>query len=219
MRSIGRLTSGLALVTLLPAAAAAQEQRPFTDSWFWGVKGGAMTVKTPFESKIAPTAGAEWFITRTRAGLYVSVEQGFFDGARGVVADTSLAGGARVVALENFRRASFALLGFPHQWGSVRPYVGIGMAVNMVANARPAGTYTSEEAKATVMRNVEDRRTRTSALFMGGVQGTVRNVGVFGQVTAMPTGSQYFLSGAETTYLLEAGLRFNAGSAIERFDR
>jgi hypothetical protein len=218
MRSIGRLTTGLALATLLPAAAGAQE-RPFTDSWFWGVKGGAMTVKTPYESKLAPTAGAEWFITRTRAGLYVSVEQGYFDGARGLVADSSIAGGTRAVALENFRRASFALLGFPHQWGSVRPYVGIGLALNMVQSARPNGTYSSETAKQTVMQSIEDRRTRTAAVLMGGVQGSVRGVGVFGQATAMPTGSQFFLSGAATTYMLEAGLRFNVGSAIERLDR
>ena len=217
MRSIGRLTRGLALVTLLPAAAAAQEPRPFTDSWFWGVKGGGMTVKTPYESKFAPTAGLEWFITRTRGGLYVSVEQGFFDGARGLARDTSVASGYRQVALENFRRASAAVLGFPNQLGPVRPYVGAGFAVNMVQRVVPSGTYSSEGAKQSVMEQIEDRRTRTSMVLMGGLQGTLANVGVFGQATVMPTGSQFFLSGADATYLLEAGIRFNAGSAIERF--
>ena len=218
MRSIGRLTRGLALVTLLPAAAAAQEQ-PFNDSWFWGVKGGGMTVKTPYESKFAPTAGLEWFITRTRAGLYVSVEQGFFDGARGLARDTSVASGYRQVGLENFRRASASLLGFPKQLGPVRPYVGAGFAINMVQRVVPNGTYTSEEAKEFVMESIEDRRTRTSMLLMGGLQATVANVGVFGQATVMPTGSQFFLNGADATYMFEAGLRFNVGSAIERLDR
>ncbi len=218
MRSIGRLTCGLALVTLLPAAAAAQEQ-PFTDSWFWGVKGGGMTVKTPYESKIAPTAGLEWFITRTRGGLYVSVEQGFFDGARGLARDTSLAGGYRQVGLENFRRASASLLGFPNELGPVRPYVGAGFAVNMVQRVVPSGAYTSEAAKQFVMAQIEDRRTRTSMVLMGGLQATVARIGVFGQATVMPTGSQFFLSGSDATYMFEAGVRFNAGSAIERFTR
>ena len=218
MRSIGRLTRGLALVTLLPAAAAAQEQS-FTDSWFWGVKGGGVTVKTPYETQIAPTVGAEWFITRTRGGLYVSVEQGFFDGARGLVRDTSAASGQRAVALENFRRASAAVLGFPRRLGPVRPYVGAGFALNMVQRVAPSGTYTSEAAKQYVMEGIEDRRTRTSMLLMGGLQATVANLGVFGQATVMPTGSQFFLSGSDATYMLEAGLRFNVGSAIERFDR
>ena len=219
MRSIGRLTRGLALVTLLPAAAAAQEPQPFNDSWFWGVKGGGMTVKTPYESKFAPTAGLEWFITRTRAGLYVSVEQGFFDGARGLVVDSTMASGYRQVGLEDFRRASVSLLGFPKQLGPVRPYVGAGLALNMVQRVVPNGTYASEPAKQLVMERIEDRRTRTSMVLMGGLQGTYRNVGLFRQATVMPTGSQFFLSGSDATYMFEAGLRFNVGSAIERFDR
>lgn len=219
MRSIGRLIRGLALVSLLPAAAAAQD-RPFTDSWFWGVKAGGVTIKTPYESKIAPTAGLEWFITRTRGGLYVSAEQGFFSGGRGLVVDSSSATGYRQVALENYRRASASLLGFPRPLGAVRPYVGVGFAVNMVQRVVPSGTYSSEGAKQVVMERIEDRRTRTSMVLMGGVQATLlRNIGVFGQATVMPTGSQFFLSGSDATYMLETGLRFNVGSAIERFER
>ena len=218
MRSMGRLTTGLALLSLLPAVAAAQEARPFTDAWFWGAKGGMMTVKTPVESELAPTVGAEMMITRTRAGLYVSLEQGFFDRVLGAVPDTAN-GGSRGVAIRNFRRASFALLGYPTTWGPARPYVGIGMALNLIQRAEPIGTFSSTEHRAEVVGTVEDRRSRTSVLFMGGVMGAIAGVNVFAQGTAMPTGSRFLLSGSDATYLLEAGVRFNVGSAIERIDR
>jgi len=219
MRSMGRLTTGLALLSLVPAAAAAQESRPFTDSWFWGVKGGAMTVETPFESAIAPTVGIDWLITRSRAGLYMSVEQGFFEDQFGTVFDASASSGMRDVSLKNFRRASFALMAFPKPWGSVRPYAGLGIALNLVQRARPVGAFTDPDDMALVLDRVENRRSRTSVLFTGGVQGMAGPMNVFAQATAMPTGSNFLLNGADSMYLLEAGVRFNVGSAIERIDR
>lgn len=219
MRSITRLSAGLALVSLLPTVAAAQSERPFTDSWFWGVKGGAMTVKTNTDSKIAPTIGAEWLITRSRAGLYVSLEQGYFDDLTSSVADGTVTGGARPVAIRNFRRAAFSLMAFPTQWGAVRPYAGIGLALNLVQRAVPVGTFGTVEEKDAVLQSVEERRSRTSAVFMGGVQGNVGPVALFAQASAMPTGSRFLLSGDENMYMLEAGVRFNMGSAIERLDR
>lgn len=220
MRTIRGLTTGLALVALLPAVAAAQsEPRPFTDAWFWGAKGGAMTVKAGGQSDMAPLAGAEWLITRSRAGLYVSVEQAFFDDAVGEVPDASASTGVRQVQLENFRRASFALLAFPREFGALRPYAGIGLAMNLVQRATPIGEFNSSGDAQQVMARIEDRRSRSSFVFMGGVQGQVGNVGIFAQATSMPTGGRFLLNGDENIYLLEAGLRWNVGSAIERMDR
>ena len=220
MRTIPGLTTGLALVALLPAVAAAQtEARPFTDAWFWGAKSGVMSVRTAAESKMAPLAGAEWLITRSRAGLYISVEQGFFDDVVGTVPDASAEEGARQVVLNNFRRASFALVAFPRQFGAVRPYGGIGMAVNLVQRATPVGEFASVQDAQQVMARIEDRRSRSSFVFMGGVQGQVGNVGIFAQATSMPTGGRFLLNGDENIYMLEAGLRWNVGSAIERLDR
>lgn len=220
MRTIPGLTTGLALVALLPAVAAAQtEARPFTDSWFWGAKSGVMSVRTAAESKMAPLAGAEWLITRSRAGLYISVEQGFFDDVVGTVPDASSEEGARQVVLNNFRRASFALVAFPRQLGAVRPYGGIGLAVNLVQRATPVGEFASMQDAQQVMARIEDRRSRSSFVFMGGVQGQVGNVGIFAQATSMPTGGRFLLNGDENIYMLEAGLRWNVGSAIERLDR
>ena len=219
MRTIRRLATGLALLSVVPAAAAAQESRPFTDSWFWGAKGGAMTVRTGVESQASGLVGADWLITRSRAGLYVSLEQAFFDGVRGAVFDSSNTGGVREVRLQNFRRASFALVAFPGSFESVRPYAGIGAALNMVQRAKPVGEFNSIGAADEVLRRIEERRSRTAIVFMGGVQGPVRGVGLFAQATAMPTGREFLLNGDSNTYMLEAGVRFNMGSAIERLDR
>ena len=221
MRTIPGLTTGLALVALLPAVAAAQDDaRPFTDAWFWGAKSGVMTVRTPAESEMAPLAGAEWLITRSRAGLYLSVEQGFFDDVVGSVPDPSANEGARQVVLNNFRRASFALVAFPGRFETVRPYAGIGWSVNLVQRATPVGAFASPQDAQQVMERIEDRRSRSSFVFMGGVQGQVLgNVALFAQATSMPTGGRFLLNGDENIYMLEAGLRWNVGSAIERLDR
>ena len=44
MRTIRTLTAGLACAALLPAVVSAQQVpakvRAFTDSWYWGAKGG-----------------------------------------------------------------------------------------------------------------------------------------------------------------------------------
>lgn len=219
MRTIRRLSSGLALLVLLPTVAAAQTAHPFTNAWYWGAKGGAMTVRTSEESKIAPLVGVEWMITRTRAGLYLSIEQGYFD-ALGTVADSSSPTGLRDVSLKNFRRASAALVAYPGMVGRLRPYGGMGVALNLVQRARPTDpTFTSEGGAAEAMRRIEDRRSRASVLFMGGVQSEWQNVALFAQATAMPTGSRFLLSGDDNMYMVEAGVRLNVGSAIEKLDR
>lgn len=219
MRSLPCLTAGLALVSLLPAVGVAQDQRPFSDSWFWGAKAGAMTVKTNTDSKAAPVIGTDWLITRSRTGLYISIEEGIFSNTFGAVADASLGSGVRPVELRNFRRAAFALLAFPHQWGTAHPYAGVGLSLNLVQRAVPVGNFSSADAQTEVIASIEDRRSRTSAVFMGGVQGQFNNLALFAQATAMPTGSRFLISGNENIYMLEAGVRFNLGSAIERIDR
>ncbi len=214
MRTIRSLATGLALLSAIPATAAAQDSRPFTDAWFWGVKGGATMARTNVESEVAPTVGLDWLITRSRGGLYLSLEQAFFDSMRGQVQDQS--GAMSDVTLKNFRRASFALVAFPGSFETVRPYAGLGMALNLVQRARPVDeAFASPE----LLQRIEERRSRTAVVFMGGVQAAVGRSSVFAQAVAMPTGREFLLNGDNTTYMLEAGVRLNVGSAIERLDR
>src|SRR5687768_1679674 len=77
-----------AFVALDVSAAAAQSTRHFENSWFWGVKGGILSYQV--QSEISPPdnnggytwalmGGADWLITRKRAGLYLSFDHSFFN--------------------------------------------------------------------------------------------------------------------------------------------
>ncbi len=214
MRIIRRLATGLALLTVVPAAAAAQDSRPFDDSWFWGVKGGVTAARTSLESATSPTVGLDWMITRSRAGLYLSLEQAFFSDLRGNVVDRQ--GARSEVTMTNYRRAGAALVAFPGSFDRVRPYAGLGVAFNMVEKASPvAGDF----ASGPTLEAIESLRSRTSFLLMGGVQGELDRVSLFAQASAMPTGRDFLLYGGSLTYSVEAGVRINVGSAIERLNR
>src|SRR5690242_18327328 len=104
MRTIRTLTAGLACAVVLPAVAAAQQvpqkARSFTDSWYWGAKGGVSMFGAAAEDISAPTFGGEWLITRTRVAMYLSVEQSFFD-TQGGVFDPTSAGSVRIVDIKD----------------------------------------------------------------------------------------------------------------------
>ena len=78
MRILRALTIAASVVAL-PSLATAQQGRPFKDAWFWGVKAGGLSVAdTGGSYSFAPMVGAEWLITRTHGGLYISAGQAFF---------------------------------------------------------------------------------------------------------------------------------------------
>src|SRR5678816_157262 len=75
MRLLRVLTAAIGLAALLPSLSAAQGGKQFKDAWFWGVKGGGVLYSSAStENSLAPLVGAEWLITRTRGGLYVSFD-------------------------------------------------------------------------------------------------------------------------------------------------
>ena len=72
MRTVRWMSSVLALVALTPVVSAAQSNRLFENAWFWGAKAGLMNFSTGNNNTTtAPLVGAEWLITRNRAGLYL----------------------------------------------------------------------------------------------------------------------------------------------------
>lgn len=214
MRNIRRLATGLALLSVVPATAAAQGSRSFDDSWFWGVKGGVTAARTSLESAASPTVGLDWMITRSRAGVYLSLEQAFFSDLRGHVVDGQ--GARSEVNMTNYRRASAALVAFPGSFDRIRPYAGLGLALNLVEKASPVN---GDFASGATLQTIESLRSRTSFLFMGGVQGELDRVSLFAQASAMPTGRDFLLYGGSLTYAVEAGVRINVGSAIEGLGR
>jgi len=107
MRTLRVLTIAAAVVAL-PSLATAQQGRPFKDAWFWGVKAGGFSLAdTAGAYTMAPMVGAEWLITRTHGGLYLSVGQAFFNSATLAAANES-ATSLRTIKLNNLRRADGA---------------------------------------------------------------------------------------------------------------
>jgi hypothetical protein len=207
------MSSVLALVALTPAVSAAQSNRLFENAWFWGAKAGLMNFSTGIENKTAPLVGAEWLITRNRAGLYLSAEQAFFN-ATGYVVDGN--GQPVDVALKDSRRYTAALLAFPVNWGSLRPYGGVGLALNLIQHATVnQAQITDPDQEDVIATAVHEERDRVAFLIMGGLQAQYRRFSVFGQATYMPARANFFFSG-RSTYILEAGIRYNVGSSIDK---
>ncbi|MDQ3697371.1 MAG: hypothetical protein M3373_05020 [Gemmatimonadota bacterium] len=203
----------LGCATLLPATATAQTDRGFQNVWFWGVKGGISTFSTEaVDNAVAPLAGAEWLITRKRFGLYVSGDYSFFDETTTI---EDFSGTPREVTLSNLKRVTVAGLAFPKAYGTVRPYAGLGFAINFIGEAMPTGTFGNSADESFVRAEIAERRDRASLVVMGGLQGQIGRVAPFGQVTVQPSQVGFLLSG-RPMYVLEAGIRLNAGSAIER---
>jgi hypothetical protein len=213
MRTVRWMASGLALVALLPTVGAAQSSRHFKDSWFWGAKFGLMNFATTSAgSSTAPLIGAEWLITRTRGGLYLSAEQAFFDKTSTVQDNV---GNSYAVAIEDMRRYAISALAFPVTYGSVRPYAGVGFSMNLIQHADLAEPVADPNQAPVVASRVANQKDRVSFISMAGAQVQYRRVSLFGQLTFMPTKANFLLND-RSTYLLEAGVRYNVGKSIDR---
>ena len=215
MRRVRWLSIGLAGAMLLPAVASAQAGRQFHDSWFWGAKAGVMSFSTTTARNVAaPTLGAEWLISRSRAALYVSIDQAFFDETAGLFDLT--AGVERTVAISDMRRTSVALLAFPTMGKSVRPYGGIGLALNIIQDVGILLAPGDSSDLRGFSRQVLDEKDRAAVLLMAGAQAQVgRRLSLFGQGTLMPA-TERFLLNDRATFFIETGIRWNFGSSIER---
>jgi hypothetical protein len=218
MRTIRTLTAGLACAALLPAVSAAQavpqKARSFTDSWYWGAKGGVSMFGAAAEDISAPSVGGEWMITRTKIALYASVEQSFFD-TQGGVFDATSPGSVRIVDIKDSRRYNLQLFAFPKQFGAFRPYAGLGFALISIRDARPQGSFTSTGSMDSVFASVNDASSRTSAVFTLGGQFDFNRFALFAQASSMPTRNRFLINGKANTYLIEGGLRYNLAGAIE----
>jgi len=220
MRLLRVLVSASAFAALFTQPAAAQEGRQFKDSWFWGVKGGTMVyTSTDKATGVAPFVGADWMITRSQGGLYVAYDQVFLN-AQGSFPDRDPNNVAfqHLVDLSGVRRFSMVGMLFPAQQPLLHPYLGAGFAFNQVASAEMQGGAGSTSRYAQALDSVQIKRTAFAPVFMGGVQARMPRFSVFGQVSASPTQTDYFLSrpgGRAFSLTLEGGIRYNIGTSIE----
>jgi hypothetical protein len=194
--------------------ANAQSAKLFQNAWFWGVHAGATNTGTRYASGASGTIGAEWMLTRSVGALYLSYDQASFH-STGAVSDPSEPSGYRAVSIHDLRTGSIAAVAFPVQWGNVRPYTGVGLAINLIASATPQPDPTqSGPIPTSVVQSTENARSRSSVFFMGGGQWQVRQLAVFGQLSVTPPSDDFLINGTITQ--ISAGVRYNFGSSIER---
>jgi len=219
MRTIRGLAIAIAALALAPQVGSAQLGRRFENAWFWGAKVGGIVYSTATASnQIAPAGGIEWVITRRRGGLYVSIDQGIMTENvqylnADMLPDTSIAD----LEMKDIRRYNMAALIFPDLGRWVRPYVGLGASLTQVARITNRNGYNSAEEALSTESLIADYKATLAPLSMVGVQLRLPLASVFAQGTAMATPQRFFLRGGNTfTYSVEAGIRYNIGSSIER---
>ena len=215
------LTCGLA--SLASTSSAAQEGRLFKDSWFWGLKAGALTYASSTTSNGgAPMVGGEWLITRTQGGLYVSLDQAFLSTTGGFVdhSPDSAAAFVSPVNLTNMRRFTIAGTFFPGATRDRHPYFGVGLAINQIASASLVYPSTTDAHTKTANDSIQSKKASFAPVLLGGVQFRKKSYSVFAQGTASLTSQRFFLSNPTSSrgfdLSIEAGVRYNAGSSIDR---
>ena len=220
MRAI-RAFAVAALVALDVSAAAAQSTRHFKDSWFWGAKAGIMNYQVQSNpSAFAPTGGIDWLITRSKGGLYVAFDHAFFSQDSVFVNDSvsPLDTVPRAVMLSGMRRFTIAGMLFPLQSQRIHPYFGLGASLSTVADVEPRGTYRNATQQNLVLATIAQYKTVASPVVMLGTQVRLLWLSGFVQATASPTYNNFFLFDPDNAWRtsLEAGVRYNIGSSIER---
>lgn len=214
MRATRLLLAGLLATAAIPAAGSAQQGRFFDDSWFWGVKAGVSTfTPTLGDSETAPTVGGEWLITRSRGGLYVSLDHVNLD-ATSAVLDPGADGRVRSVEVRNLRRIGVAALAFPKRFGRVRPYAGIGLSLNVIGEANPLLDSEDDAIDDAVYERTDERRSQAGFLGMAGAQFQFQRLAVFGQASVVPGNSRFLLNDRALGFF-EAGVRYNLSGSRE----
>lgn len=220
MRTIRALTAAAAVAAALPTIAAAQQGRQFKDAWFWGVKAGGLTLAdTNSAYQQAPLAGFDWLITRSRGGLYISGSQAFFTQQTFTLRDPTSGAdsGLRVVDLKNLRKVDFALMAFPGQHVRFHPYAGLGLTLHQVASATPQPPFATTDQLNAAEQDIQNRKVGVSPFLIAGGQWRFAPLSVFVQGTANPVSKDFLLyNGRPWNFTLEAGIRYNVGSSIDR---
>ena len=218
MRKLRSLVVGALCLAAVPTTGSAQANRLFSDAWFWGAKAGTMTFwTTRVAHQTAPVFGAEWLLTRSKGALYASFDQANFT-ARSTFRNYDVSSTGRTfyagegeAEVHDMRRLTIAAMAFPKRYGNIRPYVGAGFALNFLQGTKQtAGAVTSLSDA-----SIEDVSSTGAPIGIAGVQYQLSRLSIFGQGSYMPARGHFLLNNNET-YFLEAGIRYNIGSSIEK---
>ena len=228
MRLLRVLVVATSFAALLAQPSAAQDGRPFRDAWFWGVRGGVLNYSSDADPSLgpydgtdnagAPMVGIDWMITRTRGGLYLGVDQSFFKSAafyrRPYVA------GDPVANLRNLRRITLAGMLFPMQSPYTHPYIGFGLSMNQIGDATLDRTIAIPALASAANDSLQAKKVSIGPTVIAGIQQRLPGFSVFAQGSGTWLQNGFFLKNLESKHFLqwtlEAGIRYNVGSSIDR---
>ena len=215
MRLLRVLAVATGFAAVLSQSSAAQDARQFKDAWFWGVKGGGLLYSSVTTTGGgAPLVGAEWLITRTNGGLYLSFDQAFLTTTGGFSDRNSDSSFVRNVTLKNLRRFTLAGMVFPAQTRNLHPYAGAGLAFNQIGGAALLNGTTNS-----AQDSIQAKKVAFSPIFIAGIQARFQPMSLFVQATASPIQKSFFLSNSTSSrsvnLSLELGARYNVGSSID----
>lgn len=223
MRMVRTVAATFAGMMLVPAVAFAQANTqaaaPARDAWYWGINGGALMFNAGYDSEqsvVAPSVGGEWLIMRQRFALRIAIQQAFFE-EQSAVYDPTVAGAARPVDVKDWRRYAVEVYAMPQGDKFLLPYAGVGVALNVLQNATPQGSFVSQESLESVYTDVDNFSSRASLVGTLGAQLNFGRSGVFFQASGMPTRNAFLLNRSAYTLAFEAGIRYSFGSSIEKF--
>src|SRR5205085_10563573 len=122
--------------------------------------------------------------------------------------------GARTVSMHDARRYSAAALAAPVQYGRMRPYAGLGLALQLIKQATPDGDFATQSQYNTVRSTIDAGQSFLTPFLMAGAPAQFGAAAVFvqGSLGTQRTGSLWNLGGSSQ---LELGVRYNIASAFE----
>ena len=214
MQKLRTVAVALVATIVVSTGADAQGVRNFDNSWFWGFKSGVNSFAVPGHGNTSTVdLGIDWVITRSKGGLYVSGNQSTFQRDLEFGDPTSQTG-QRTVRVNDMRRITLAALGFPKHFGGITPYVGLGFMIAVLGDARVFVDSVNTFPTNSFLDEVENERSRSTAIGMGGVQIQTKRAAVFIQNTLVPSNNTFLFR--SVLNFLEFGIRINFGSSIDQ---
>jgi hypothetical protein len=214
MQKLRAIAVAMTAMIVVSASANAQTVSNFDNSWFWGFKSGVNSFAVPGHGNTSTVdLGIDWVITRSKGGLYVSGNQSVFQRDLEFGDPTSQTG-QRTIRVNDMRRITLAALGFPKHFGGITPYAGLGFMIAVLGDARVFVDSVNTFPTNSFLDEVENERSRSTAIGMAGVQIQTKRAAIFVQNTLVPSNNTFLFR--SVLNFLEFGIRINFGSSIDQ---
>jgi hypothetical protein len=214
MQKLRAIAVAMTAMIVVSASANAQTVSNFDNSWFWGFKSGVNSFAVPGHGNTSTVdLGIDWVITRSKGGLYVSGNQSVFQRDLEFGDPTSQTG-QRTIRVNDMRRITLAALGFPKHFGGITPYAGLGFMIAVLGDARVFVDSVNTFPTNSFLDEVENERSRSTAIGMAGVQIQTKRAAIFVQNTLVPSNNTFLVR--SVLNFLEFGIRINFGSSIDQ---